>query len=70
MDVFLPLSCEHIAALCFARSSEVNQNYGRVFLDVRKQYLKLLHALVSEHTCSLKIPNNTVLWCPRLHSKF
>uniref|UniRef100_G3NFZ3 Carboxypeptidase n=1 Tax=Gasterosteus aculeatus aculeatus TaxID=481459 RepID=G3NFZ3_GASAC len=26
-------------------SSEVNQNYGRVFLDVRKQYLKLLHAL-------------------------
>lgn len=30
-------------------SSEVNLNYGRLYLDVRKQYLKLLSSLVSKH---------------------
>lgn len=29
-------------------SSEVNRNYGRLYLDVKTQYLKLLSALVSE----------------------
>ncbi|XP_042339228.1 lysosomal protective protein-like, partial [Plectropomus leopardus] len=33
-------------AMC---SSEVNLKYGRLYLDVRKQYLKLLSALVSQH---------------------
>lgn len=32
-------------------SSEVNLNYGRLYMDVRKQYLRLLSALVSQLTC-------------------
>lgn len=31
-------------------SSEVNLNYGRLYPDVRNQYLKLLSALVSQHS--------------------
>lgn len=33
--------------VCF--SAEVNLNYGRIYMDVKKQYLKLLSALVSKH---------------------
>lgn len=62
-----------ISALCC--SSEVNLNYGRVYQDVRKQYLKLLTGLVSEHNTPvllhLKITKNTaVLQYNRLHSQF
>lgn len=42
-------ACGELMTLCYC-SSEVNLNYGRLYPDVRKQYLKLLSALVSQHS--------------------